>query len=198
MIICVLMKKHLRISLPNVEVGDIIDFDTKFTNTSGFSYPIDEYINEDIPTLNSTLTLKFRKGLHSKIATYNGMSLPLKSADALDSIFSWNFPYLQAEQEQIHSIPANELPYIRYMMTGLSNPEKYGLNMNYEFMDKKWRTIFKQYSSEVKRDDPRPKKMEYYQKFLYDQWKDCGKMSSLQKLEKVISFINGQHKTCRR
>jgi hypothetical protein len=185
-----LQEKELRISIPNIEVGDIVDFDLKFSNPTGFCYPIEVFINEEIPLMNSSLTLKFRKGLHTKTSTYNGMSQPIKSADPADSIFSWTFPYLQAEPELEHSIPANELPFIRYMITGVTNPAKYGLYLNYADLLGSWGIIFHQFANQVKRDDPRPKKHEYYQEFLYNQWNESKNMTGLQKLQKVVSFIN--------
>jgi hypothetical protein len=183
-------EKHLRISIPNLEVGDIIDFDTKITSPTGFTYPTDIFINEEVPILHSSLTLRFKKGLITRISLYHSMPAPTRTSEKGDSTFTWVFPYLQAVPMQNHSIPANELPYVSYMISNITNPSKYGIILSAYDVPRSWGNIFYFFSRSVERPDPKSKKSEYYQQFLYEKLKGCDKMTNLQKFRKIFSFIN--------
>jgi len=109
----------LRFSIPGAEIGDIVDFTSKMTNPVGGGYPVELFFHEEIPILNSTTTLRFKNTVRFQIKCYNDLKIECDQSGRSDSIFQWKFPYLPAIYGTENGIRENELPFCRYMITGV-------------------------------------------------------------------------------
>ncbi len=183
-----LQSGELRFSIPGAEVGDVVDFSIKLTNPAGGGYPVDMFFHDEIPILNSTTTLRFKKTIRFKIQGYNGLEISGSEGKGGDSLFTWEFAYIPAILGKENGIRENELPFCRYMLTaghyssGLRRFDKFG----YE----SWGAVFEPTVRGISRPNPKAKKSEYFNELMARLLKGCDTCSKFTGFCKVYNYIS--------
>jgi predicted nucleic acid-binding protein len=187
-------ERHLKYSIPGVEIGDVIEIELKITNPCSIGYPMEVYLNEEIPVMNYKLTLKFSHQIVTQIKTFNDLPLPPAIYNAADSIYSWSFDYLDGVPYQNCSIRERELPFVRYMLTDIRRTFWSGITVPAYLRHLTWGSLFEQVISGIQRPNPRPKKVSYFKEFMESRLKNCDSLSKIQQFRKIYQFIQDSMK----
>jgi hypothetical protein len=182
-------EKHLRYSIPGVDTGDIIEYRFKITNPVMTGYPMEIFVSEEIPVMASRLTLRFNHQIDARIRTYNHLPPMENSFVKGDSVHTWNFSFLPGIHYQSHTIPHNELPFIRCMIPGIQRSFWTGSASAHFSKNDTWANLFDYEIKSIQRPEVRPKKFHYFRDFLEDKLKNCDSLSGLQKFRKIYAFV---------
>jgi len=179
---------QLRFSIPGAEIGDIVDFSITLTNPSGGGYPIELFFHEELPILNSSTTLRFTKQVKFKIQGYNGLELPRLEDKKGDSVYHWEFAYIPAMLGIENSIRENELPFCKYMITGVLTSSYWGRTLS-PVSPPNWGTTFEPNIQGISRPSPKGKKKEYFNELMARLLKGCDTCSKLSGFYKAFTYI---------
>ncbi|MDD4603005.1 MAG: DUF3857 domain-containing protein [Bacteroidales bacterium] len=179
---------YYRISFSGAEIGDVVDFSIRLTNPVEGGYPQDIFFHENIPILNSTTTLRLKNTLRFKIQGYNGLNVATVPGRSGDSVYRWIFPYIPAIKGMETCILENELPFCRFMITGVH------LTSTFKRITKltpdSWGATFEPTIKRINRSSPKRKKSEYFNELISNLTKGCEPNNKLSELYKVFSYIN--------
>lgn len=108
-----------RFAIPGLEIGDEVEF---IYTISGHDFLLlqDFYFYEDIPVLNSNLTLRMGAELIPKLYYYNGAVHAKSEIEGFYAVYSWQIKNQPAYNNIANARISEELPYVKLIMERIS------------------------------------------------------------------------------